>query len=765
MHTLTLRTLLPALTLAATTLSAVEVVKVGAGSYLDTLPPGAKGPQAQIYKTADVQSPMPTNDWWSSLAWVQYSDVMYPHPLALKCVESGLRVYYPGANITANNSAIFGFMAGNGGDDLILGHSGLEKFPDARVAGWSDWFVTAQMGDAAKGVRFTFGHGSPFVYAQYSGGDPVVTFAKQAPEIFSGTEKDAVLGLRVGKRNYALFAPTGSTWTGLGTTKLEAKTNGKGYFSLAVLPDEKPETLARFREAAYSHVTGSKVAWTFDEQRSTVSATYSFETKAMEGTDHGTLFALYPHQWRYAKADLTGQSYPSVRGPMKLASGHGFTTTVNLPPALPGMPLTASIDKAKLHELLTTDLGGKAQLTGDTYWLGKQLGRWATILPLAEQAGEKDAVAECDQRIRAALEDFLTAAEADGKPEAKGLFAYEKNWGTLIGYPASFGSDNELNDHHFHYGYFIRAAGEIARRDPAWAADAKWGGMLKLLIRDTASPDRADQLFPFLRNFDPYAGHSWASGHARFADGNNNESSSEAVNAWYGVLLYGEATGDKTIRDLGAFLFATEISAIEDYWFDVRGDLRPADYKPSVVTMVWGGKGANGTWFSGDPVAIHGINFLPVTGASLYLGRWPEYARKNYDALVMEKIADAAKQAAKKNQPAPTGPPSWGGWSDIIWMYRALTDPADALQQWNARPAAYKPEAGNSLTQTYVWLTALSDLGTVERDVAASTPFAAVFKKGVKSTHVAWNLSAQPKRVTFSDGVVVECAPHALGVK
>src|SRR6185369_10448513 len=131
-------------------------------------------------------------------------------------------------------------------------------------------------------------------------------------------------------------------------------------------------------------------------------------------------------------------------------------------------------------------------------------------------------------------------------------------------------------------------------------------------------------------------------------------------------------------------LFATEISAIEDYWFDVRGDLRPADYKPSVVTMVWGGKGANGTWFSGDPVAIHGINFLPVTGASLYLGRWPEYARKNYDALVSEKIADQAKQAAKKNQPAPEGT-NWGGWSDIIWMYRALSDPADALQQWNTR--------------------------------------------------------------------------------
>ena len=74
----------------------------------------------------------------------------------------------------------------------------------------------------------------------------------------------------------------------------------------------------------------------------------------------------------------------------------------------------------------------------------------------------------------------------------------------------------ELNDHHFHYGYFIRAAAEIARHDPAWASDAHWGGMVSLLVRDIASPDRDDPMFPFLRNFDPYAGHSWASGHAKF---------------------------------------------------------------------------------------------------------------------------------------------------------------------------------------------------------------------------------------------------------
>jgi len=125
----------------------------------------------------------------------------------------------------------------------------------------------------------------------------------------------------------------------------------------------------------------------------------------------------------------------------------------------------------------------------------------------------------------------------------------------------------------------------------AWAADQKSGGMIKLIIRDIASPDRADPLFPFLRNFDPYAGHSWASGHARFGDGNNNESSSEAMNAWCGLILLGQAIGDDALRDLGIYLYTTEMNAIQEYWFDVHGDNRPPGYTSSVVTMVWGRQG------------------------------------------------------------------------------------------------------------------------------------------------------------------------------
>ena len=75
--------------------------------------------------------------------------------------------------------------------------------------------------------------------------------------------------------------------------------------------------------------------------------------------------------------------------------------------------------------------------------------------------------------------------------------------------------------------------------------------MVNLLIRDIASPKKDDALFPYLRCFDIYAGHSWASGHAKFGDGNNQESSSESMNAWYGMMLWGEAIGDDVARISG----------------------------------------------------------------------------------------------------------------------------------------------------------------------------------------------------------------------
>jgi len=726
--------------------SAETIVRVGAGSFATVLPPGAREPQPTIYKTPTVRGKMPTTDWWSSLAWMPLSERQYPHPLAVRAVAKGLRVYYPGPDIKGTPAAIFAFLPEPGGDDLVVGHSACETFAEARVDGFSDWFVRAAFGDGTSRMVVSYGHGSPFVYAVYAGGGARVTFA-QAPTVWSGGAGDAVLGVTVNRRHYGLFGPTGSTWTGLGTTTLTNSPGGKPYFAVGLLPEASAQALALVARYAYAHVTDTKVAWKYDPRSSSVETTFTFTTKLWEGRADGTLFALYPHQWRHTAAPLTPYRYDSVRGVMKLAAGRSFATRMTFPGVLPALPAEGDCDKARLDAYLDEEAKARPGGTRDIYWEGKRLGKLASLVPIAEQTGNEAARRAMLDDIRARLEHWFTAADARGSLKSAGLFYYNDHWGALIGYPAGYGSDTALNDHHFHYGYFIKAAAEVARSDPSWAADARWGGMVQALVRDMASPDRADPQFPFLRCFDPYAGHSWASGNAKFGDGNNQESSSEAMNAWAALVLWGEATGHTALRDLGVYLYTTEMEAIDEYWFDVRGENGRPGYTASVVTMVWGGKGANGTWFSANPEVVHGINWLPIHGGSLYLGRYPEYVRKNYDALVREN-----------------GGTHWDQWADLVWMYRALDDPADAAAQFDAAGAAFKAEAGNSRANAYHWIWNLKALGHVDRTVWADVPLYAVFRNAAERTYVVYNRRDRPLSATFSDGTKVVARERGFAV-
>jgi hypothetical protein len=52
--------------------------------------------------------------------------------------------------------------------------------------------------------------------------------------------------------------------------------------------------------------------------------------------------------------------------------------------------------------------------------------------------------------------------------------------------------------------------------------------------------------------------------------GNNLESSSEALNYDSALIPWGEATGDKSTRDLGVYLYTTELAVMQTAWFKVN---------------------------------------------------------------------------------------------------------------------------------------------------------------------------------------------------
>ncbi|GAA0655454.1 hypothetical protein GCM10010193_02290 [Kitasatospora atroaurantiaca] len=714
--------------------ASAATVPVGLGSYSDSRPAGTVGPTNSdgAPVTPKVTARMagkaaPTNDWWSSLIYQRYagnpySENLYAHPFTFKAAAGGLEVGYPTTPTVTSDGRQYDFTHTR---DLTLGVAGLNS-PDTKVDGWSDWTVTPYWADGAHTFSATIGHGLPYVYAHATGGAAQVT-AAGTPTVFSN--QGNVLGITVGGHNYGLFAPTGTSWTVNGST-LSAALGAKDYYSVAVLPSQAD--LALFRTYAYSFVTDTKVTWSYQAANGTLSTTYTATTTPQEGSQTGTLLALYRHQWLATGDALTSLTYTSPRGQMKVRQGSGFTTVQSVGGVLPSLPDVGSYDRAALAAYVRDQANASDPFLAatDTYWTGKALGRLAQLVPIADQLGDAATRDKLLGLIKGKMQTWFTGGGSPG-------FAYDSTWKTLIGYPASYGTDAELNDHHFHYGYFVQAAATVARYDSAWAADSAWGGMVKLLAKDAANSDRTDTRFPLLRNFDPYAGQGWASGHEGFAAGNNEESSSESLNFSSGLILYGSATGDGALRDLGIYLYTTEANAVEQYWFDADHAVFPASFGHHTVGMVWGSGAAYSTWWTASPGMIHGINVLPVTGGSLYLARRQDEIKANLAEL-------------KANNGG-----AFTDWRDLLWEFQALADPAAAKANWDSGIGGYTPEEGESKAHTYHWIYNLASLGTLDPAVTADTPTAAVFVNGATRTHVAHNYGTAARAVHFSDGTTL----------
>ena len=589
---------------------------------------------------------------------------------------------------------------------------------------------------------------------------PVAAVVKTAEE-GTGTARvfyrdKNVVGLTVNQTHYGFFAPSGATWLPADDDidELTSQLAEKNYFSIAVLPDANPNTIKWFQKHAFAFVKDTKVDYHYDPQSASVKTKFSVTTDIMEGTETSAAIALYRHQFLNLDdfGQLTDHQYESPRGTMKVVAANSFSTSTRFLGVLPALPtyddsfptLGPMVD-AYFEELTTRE---RTFQRDDTYWNGKEFGKISEVIQIANHIGKDDICQRLVKILQQRLEAWFDATDTER------FFYYDAHWHTLIGYPDSYGSADILNDHHFHYSYFIKAAATIAQFDPQWTRPEKYGGAIDLLIRDCANYDRTDKRFPWMRFFDPYAGHSWASGHAGFASGNNQESSSESMNFATSLILYGEAIGDKTIRDLGIYLHATESEAIRNYWFDCDDEVFPDGFGAPCVGMVWGDGGTFGTWWTANPEEIHGINFLPINGGSLYLARDKDYVMKNFNCLLTanKRFHEAGFEGDANRLTT---------WQDILYEYLALADPVDAAQRFQLNKADFESEFGETKVHTTQWIEALRRLGQYDPDVAADWPTAVSFIKQGRRTYVVYNANLQTKPVKFSDGATFE-VPQGL---
>jgi endoglucanase Acf2 len=737
-----------------------QPVKAGAGAYVLSPKAGAVAPPSAPHRTeAMLQRAAPTNQWYSTLIFSAEPEAIFAQPLSFKATLSGLEMALPSKSVepTERRDVIVNYPHT---DPLVISPVGFTPGP-AKLAQFSDWAIDISMANGANQFTATIAHGSPYAFLRLSNGDARVRLPAAAERVDNADAR--MLVLRVKGKSYALFGPTGVRWESVSPTEWIARLPaGKGYLSAAALPDDKAETLALMLKHAYSFLQDTRVSWRYDSAKSLVETTYQATTTAVEGENHGPLLGLYPHHWfrNAAVEGRLGPAFDTVRGQIRLLAAPQFKTTLSYTgfvPYWPGVKEGPRVDE--LGDLLKTDVRRRRELIPmrenndnwrtSAYWQGKGLTRTTQLASVAEQQGDLGAR---DQLLGLARERMEFWFSGEGR---RSYFHYDKRLGTVVGYPDEFFSVEQMNDHHFHYGYFIRAAAEVALRDPAWAAKERWGAMVDLLVADIATAERGRADFPFLRTFDVYEGHSWASGVGMGQYGNNQESSSEAINAWAGLILWAEVNGNTALRDLGVYLYTTEAEAIAHYWFDIHGLVFAPEYRQHhvEVSMLFGSAYMHNTWWTDEPRQIKGINLLPMAPFSTHLARDPDYIKRNLATLPQDTRIYLDRGKNYSEVPKDT-------WQDVFAKYLALADPAAALAQWDRWGAV---ELGETRTHTLHWMLSLNAMGIPDLTVTADVPLYQVFKRADgRKTYLAYNAGKAPVTVAFSDGKRLEVAPGTL---
>ena len=737
------------------------------------------------------------------------SGTAYAFPLCYLMKKDGLRVTKPAMTSNATNVSAYNIKDNDTLCDFNIypewtcTNNNVDEITD-----WSYRAVTTNPSNSSQKMTTTMTQGSPFMFVELDNTNVFtieklrVTFPSEI--IFEGTYNGCKMVVfrtnditssvngypSATYQYYSLYLPEGSSINHLGTTdttnndkigKLQITLpSSKTYFSLAWVDESQAinnDTAIAFakeyRPYAFNFITDTKADYSYNESTGNVSTTYqySFDKKA-ESTADGTIMGILPHQYKY----MSGYSYMdnqaiTLRGFMKFMKGSTYTTNMTYKGILPYMPSLSDEDTAGRNKLqsyvdnfVNTYMSGSGDWTlandeGDeTYYHGKKLNRSAQVVAAAKSIGDEKSATKVLGGLQANLEDWFTYSGSNDKH----YFTYlGEGVGVLLGYQTSFNAVDQFNDHHFHYGYFIESAASVGLWDKEWLN--KYKDVVKQLIYDIACPyrDNADcvadcgNAYPYLRSFSPYECHSWASGYEDERTGNNQESTSEAINAWAGIILFGELTGDTKIRDLGIYLYTSEIAAADNYWFDKDEDIYKIDnskYTAPMASMVWGGKADYATWFGIK--YTQGIQICPMQSWSFYLANdaetisGKEYIKKYYNADKTYSYSDGGSTTE---------------WNDMWASYYALADPQTAMDSVWTKKAI---NDGESQAHTYHYIQSMIDYGTPNLSFTSDCSTASVFEKNGVYTYAVYNMDSEIKTVTFTDdngnSVFVKAAPNTM---
>ncbi|KAI8146515.1 endo-1,3(4)-beta-glucanase [Fennellomyces sp. T-0311] len=255
--------------------------------------------------------------------------------------------------------------------------------------------------------------------------------------------------------------------------------------------------------------------------------TYTIEWQG-EGEGELLMYAYPHHLATLQDANRTGLVLPSaMKGNMEAVSGDRWVLhepELSNVTWLPSRPEAAPSAVHEIMESMEEDLNTDYRVQTfmhDNYFSGKGLQKFALLALILNKPDEThlrnpEMAAQSLDKLKSSLLPFIENRQPDPlryDSVYRGVVAREglpKSMGGTDNVEAAFGH-SYYNDHHYHHGYLIVTAAIVHYLDPTWKSDelTKW---TQALIRDVNTPVDDDPYYAPFRNWDWFAGHSWAGG-------------------------------------------------------------------------------------------------------------------------------------------------------------------------------------------------------------------------------------------------------------
>ncbi len=658
---------------------------------------------------------------------------------------------------------------------------------NSNVYDWTDLGFTFRNEDAAGRIMdVTLVHGVPFTWIELTNLIPILKPGATS-KIYDSTGNEVAAfpvllnacTMEFGGRIYGIHLPSGSKlYKSKGEDfQIEIPSGGPQYLVISALPTRS--LLATYDTYARNKPTNTTYSWDYQIAAGNISTEFKLETKNLHTAVTGgqTLMAFLPHHYRNTTSNLSfisAADYQVILGKMHTAIGNDFTINYKfsgLPPYLPEPLDMTALQKQRLNTMLSTRAAASGGMNGNTY--AKGLGEQSNLMLMAK-AVSNSGFSTLKTNLKNELIDWLTYDTAEATKKQY-FFAKYPNYGAIIGFPPGYGSQG-FNDLHFHYGYFAVGASRLMMVDDDFKKN--YSGMVKLVTKSFANwkhyPEGGEYL-PFLRTFDPYLGHSMAGGTGD-GGGNNQESTSEAVHSWFGIYSLGVQLNDPEIINLGAMGYLLETTAAREYWMDMYSENLPAAYGKKYVGILKTNELGWGTFFSGDPGWMLGIQAVPCDFFYHYLGQDSTKMRSVWNAMIADRNTNLYDPDGNGPlTPIPFSPTS-DMFQNVLGMGSYLGgyhvnmintfDPKVASQFADSlylQGGAWNNDV-NSTTNYYISNATLT-YGTPAEGYHTSIASGAVYKnKKGELTYLLYNPTTADVNVDiYKDGVVIETIKVGAG--